>query len=111
MVEDQRTQRPVRDLGANRGYIRQHTLAGSRKALRVLDRQQGISKHKTEHTVRFEQDEANPLLSNITQSSGFRQFEQDRATVEWWKNKYEDVLGTPQGSSPLAVYPNPPFEG
>lgn len=56
-------------------------------------------------------DETNPLLSNVTQLSGFRQFEQDRATVEWWKNRYEDVLGTPQGPSPLAVYPNPPFEG
>ena len=53
----------------------------------------------------------NPLLSNLTQLSGFRQFEQDRAQVEWWKNLYEDVLGTPQGPSPLAVYPNPPFEG
>lgn len=56
-------------------------------------------------------DATNLLLSNLTQLSGFRQFEQDRATVEWWKNQYEDVLGTPQGPSPLAVYPNPPFEG
>ena len=55
-------------------------------------------------------DETNPLLSNLTQLSGFRQFEQDRATVEWWKNQFEDALGTPQGPSPLAVYPNPPFE-
>lgn len=56
-------------------------------------------------------DATNLLLSNVTQLSGFRQFEQDRAAVEWWKNQYEDVLGTPQGPSPLAVYPNPPFEG
>lgn len=52
----------------------------------------------------------NPLLSNLTQLSGFRLFEQDRAQVEWWKNMYEDVLGTPQGPSPLAVYPNTPFK-
>jgi ABC-type Fe3+ transport system substrate-binding protein len=55
-------------------------------------------------------DGANPLLSNLTQTSGFRLFEEDRATVEWWKNQYEDVLGTPQGPSPLAVYPNPPYQ-
>lgn len=53
-------------------------------------------------------DATSPILSNITQLSGFRLFEQDRAMVEWWKNQFEDVLGTPQGPSPLAVYPNPP---
>ncbi|GAB7365971.1 hypothetical protein MBLNU230_g7299t1 [Neophaeotheca triangularis] len=57
------------------------------------------------HTV-----ETNPLLSNRTQLSGFRQFEETRATVEWWKNQFEDVLGTPQGPSPLEVYPNPPYQ-
>ena len=56
-------------------------------------------------------DATNPLLSNSTKLSGFRQFEQDRATVEWWKNQFEDALGTPQGLSPLEVYPNPPYEG
>lgn len=55
--------------------------------------------------------EASPLLSNVTQTSGFRQFEGDRATVEWWKNLFEDALGTPQGPSPLELYPNPPYEG
>lgn len=41
------------------------------------------------------------------QISEFRVFEQNRADVEWWKNLFEDVLGTPQGKSPLQVYPNP----
>ena len=45
--------------------------------------------------------------SNITQTQGFRGFEQDRATVERWKNVFEDVLGTPQGPTPLQIYPNP----
>ena len=45
--------------------------------------------------------------SNITQTQGFRVFEQDRAIVERWKNLFEDVLGTPQGPTPLQVYPNP----
>lgn len=47
-----------------------------------------------------------PLASNATQYSGFRTFEQDRAGVEWWKNLFEEVLGTPQGLGPLEVYPN-----
>jgi ABC-type Fe3+ transport system substrate-binding protein len=55
----------------------------------------------------LQSDETNPILSNRTQLSGFRLFEQDRATVEWWKNQFEDAIGTPQGPSPLAVYPNP----
>jgi hypothetical protein len=55
----------------------------------------------------LQSDETSPLLSNRTQLSGFRLFEQDRATVEWWKNLSEDAIGTPQGPSPLAVYPNP----
>ena len=45
--------------------------------------------------------------SNITQTQGFRVFEQDRAGVERWKNLFEDLLGTPQGVSPVQVYPNP----
>ncbi|GIZ44334.1 hypothetical protein CKM354_000753500 [Cercospora kikuchii] len=45
--------------------------------------------------------------SNITQVSGFRVFEQDRNTVEWWKNLFEEVLGSAQGKGPLEVYPNP----
>lgn len=56
-------------------------------------------------------EETNPLLSNVTQLSGFRQFEEDRAKVEWWKNLFEDAFGTPQGPSPLVLYPNPPFQG
>jgi ABC-type Fe3+ transport system substrate-binding protein len=55
----------------------------------------------------LQSDETSPLLSNRTQLSGFRLFEQNRATVEWWKNQFEDAIGTPQGPSPLAVYPNP----
>ncbi|KAF2209001.1 hypothetical protein CERZMDRAFT_70365 [Cercospora zeae-maydis SCOH1-5] len=47
------------------------------------------------------------LDSNITQVSGFRVWEQDRSTVEWWKNLFEEVLGTAQGPGPLTVYPNP----
>lgn len=48
-----------------------------------------------------------PLVSNATQISGFRVFEQDRSGVEWWKNLFEEVLVTPQGKGPLEVYPNP----
>lgn len=48
-----------------------------------------------------------PYASNATQLSGFRLFEQDRANVEWWKNLFEEVLGTAQGKGPLEVYPNP----
>ena len=44
--------------------------------------------------------------SNATQVAGFRVFEQDRNTVEWWKNLFEEVLGTAQGKGPLEVYPN-----
>lgn len=55
--------------------------------------------------------EGSVLQSNVTQTSGFRQFEDDRAKVEWWKNLFEDALGTPQGPSPLVLYPNPPYEG
>lgn len=47
-----------------------------------------------------------PFANNATQYSGFRTFEQDRAGVEWWKNLFEEVLGTPQGLGPLEVYPN-----
>jgi hypothetical protein len=56
-------------------------------------------------------DEISPLLSNRKQLSGLRLFEQDHATVEWWKNQFEDSIGTPQGPSPLAVYPNPVYQG
>ena len=48
-----------------------------------------------------------PYGSNATQISGFRVFEQDRAGVEWWKNLFEEVLGTAQGKGPLEMYPNP----
>lgn len=48
-----------------------------------------------------------PYSSNTTIFSGFRTFETDRARVEWWKNVFEEALGTPQGLDPLAVYPNP----
>lgn len=47
-----------------------------------------------------------PFASNATQYSGFRAFEQDRADVEWWKNLFEEVLGTPQGPGPIVMYPN-----
>ncbi|KAF7185406.1 hypothetical protein HII31_13253 [Pseudocercospora fuligena] len=48
-----------------------------------------------------------PYTSNATQINGFRVFEQDRVTVEWWKNLFEEVLGSAQGKGPLEVYPNP----
>lgn len=48
-----------------------------------------------------------PYSSNATQISGFRVFEQDRNQVEWWKNLFEEVLGTAQGPGPLLLYPNP----
>lgn len=48
-----------------------------------------------------------PYGNNATQITRFRLFEQDRANVEWWKNLFEEVLGTPQGKGPLEVYPNP----
>jgi hypothetical protein len=56
-------------------------------------------------------DKISALLSNRKQLSGFRLFEQDRAMVEWWKNQFEDSIGTPQGPSPLVVYPNPVYQG
>lgn len=61
-------------------------------------------------SVLMSQNEANgvsPYSSNTTIFSGFRTFEADRAGVEWWKNVFEEALGTPQGLDPLAVYPNP----
>lgn len=47
--------------------------------------------------------------SNITDITKFRRWEHDRAGVEWWKNMFEEVLGTPQGPSPLEIYPNPTY--
>lgn len=47
-----------------------------------------------------------PFARNSTQLSGFKTFEQDREGVEWWKNLFEEVLGTPQGPGPLQIYPN-----
>lgn len=49
-----------------------------------------------------------PYVSNTTIFSGFRIFEADRAKVEWWKNVFEDIIGTPQGPDPLEMFPNPP---
>lgn len=50
--------------------------------------------------------------SNATQLSSFRLWEQDRNTVEWWKNLFEEVLGTAQGPGPMVMYPdNAPLVG
>lgn len=48
--------------------------------------------------------------NNITQLSNFRLYEWNRASVEWWRNLYEDILGTPQGANPMVMYPNPPYK-
>lgn len=42
--------------------------------------------------------------NNVTEITHFREFQENRATVEWWKLQYETILGTPQGPSPLDVY-------
>ncbi|EME84330.1 uncharacterized protein MYCFIDRAFT_134075 [Pseudocercospora fijiensis CIRAD86] len=65
--------------------------SGSSSVLTTLNERYGVS----------------PYTSNATQINDFRVFEQDRANVEWWKNLFEEVLGTPQGKSPTVVYPNP----
>jgi ABC-type Fe3+ transport system substrate-binding protein len=49
--------------------------------------------------------------SDLAQITGFPLFEQDRYQVEWWKNMFEDVLGTAHGVNPLEVYPNTPYSG
>ena len=43
--------------------------------------------------------------SNITQTTGFRTFMNDRRTVDWWKLQFETTLGTAQGPTPLAFVP------
>lgn len=48
--------------------------------------------------------------NNIMQLSGVRLYEWNRASVEWWRNLYKDILGTPQGANPMVTYPNPPYK-
>ncbi|KAL3422843.1 ABC transporter [Phlyctema vagabunda] len=50
-------------------------------------------------------DEGKLMTSNNTQSSGFRQFMQDREKVEWWKLQFETTLGTAQGPGPMELFP------
>lgn len=50
-------------------------------------------------------DEGKVMTSNVTQTSGFRQFMQERKRVDWWKLQFESILGTAQGPSPLELYP------
>ena len=42
--------------------------------------------------------------NNSTQTQGFRNFENDRAVVEWWKNHYETTLGPAIGPDPNTLY-------
>jgi ABC-type Fe3+ transport system substrate-binding protein len=50
-------------------------------------------------------DQGKVMTSNQTQTSGFRQFMQDRTTVDWWKLQFETSLGTAQGPGPMVLYP------
>ncbi|KAL9036846.1 MAG: hypothetical protein Q9214_005956, partial [Letrouitia sp. 1 TL-2023] len=42
--------------------------------------------------------------SNSTQTQGFRNFENDRAVVEWWKTQFETTLGPAVGPDPNTIY-------
>lgn len=48
--------------------------------------------------------------NHITQLSSFRLYEWNRVSVEWWRNLYENILGTPQGANPIVKYPNPLYK-
>ncbi|KAL3426789.1 ABC transporter [Phlyctema vagabunda] len=50
-------------------------------------------------------DAGKVMTSNVTQTSGFRQFMQDRTSVDWWKLQFETTLGTAQGPGPIDLYP------
>ncbi|TLD32069.1 putative abc-type fe3+ transport periplasmic component protein [Venturia nashicola] len=50
-------------------------------------------------------DQGKVMLSNNTQTSGFRQFMADRTEVEWWKLQFETTIGSAQGPSPMEMYP------
>lgn len=39
-----------------------------------------------------------------TQTQGFRQFENDRQKVEWWKTQFETTLGPAVGVDPNTIY-------
>jgi ABC-type Fe3+ transport system substrate-binding protein len=49
-----------------------------------------FQKSRSSTQLALNTDAISPLLSNVTVLSGFRQFEQGRATIEWWKNLYEE---------------------
>ena len=42
--------------------------------------------------------------NNNTQTQGFRNFENDRAVVEWWKTQFETTLGPAVGPDPNLLY-------
>ena len=42
--------------------------------------------------------------NNNTQTQGFRNFENDRTVVEWWKTQFEMTLGPAVGPDPNTLY-------
>ncbi|KAB8223366.1 hypothetical protein BDV33DRAFT_228511 [Aspergillus novoparasiticus] len=50
-------------------------------------------------------DQGRLYEQNVSEVGGFRVFMNQRNVVDWWKSQLETTLGTPQGISPLDVYP------
>ncbi|KAE8367249.1 hypothetical protein BDV27DRAFT_169872 [Aspergillus caelatus] len=50
-------------------------------------------------------DQGRLYEQNVSEVGGFRVFMSQRNVVDWWKSQLETTLGTPQGPSPLDVYP------
>ncbi|KAI5301193.1 hypothetical protein KEM55_001384 [Ascosphaera atra] len=47
----------------------------------------------------------NLFNSNATDVTHFRSWMSNRQNVEWWRFQFESLIGTPQGPSPVKVYP------
>lgn len=50
-------------------------------------------------------DQGKVYLQNTSEYTGFREYMLQRDVVEWYKLRFEDILGTAQGPTPLEIYP------
>ena len=67
--------------------------------------QEPLSKTMTTTLNHLNTASGNEFYTNRnTQSQGFRQFENDRTVVEWWKMQFETTLGPAVGVDPNILY-------
>ncbi|KAA8645500.1 hypothetical protein EYZ11_005056 [Aspergillus tanneri] len=71
----------------------------------VSDEWQKAQADAGSYVPRVSLDRGRLYQQNNSEVGGFRVWVNQRNVVDWWKNQLETSLGTPQGPSPLDVYP------